>query len=548
MIIQKLKQNKKLFFVLNTFVICVPLLQGASSDEASRRNGLLHTGSLFVAGGALTGTALVGASFLEERLKLSSFFSKVPVSADVLRVAGAVTLVSTGVCGAYYWNSWRQRESKGLWIEHFKSDLARDLIPSHDWNWNYSRYSVSDVQPYCSGYERPLPPHINAIAREATRYMLLPSEHYPFMYLTSRSRAHASTTEFNKIGIPDKDLEELYVPGDPQVFFKGHYLAGVQAERFQKLHCFFRTLFHELTHIKYQHGAKVVDKIEGLGQELEAELWAVGILNIAMAPTVLDFKVKEDDEHPTDYEIRSYVSMLLLKLSDDGSGESRAKILREKFSKSVSPADESMLIELNSVLHEEVSYFVHAYKYRKRYGEPAYGLSGWSISSSSSSSGSLSNGASTTEWKLEFQECPLYRATQNADIELVDQLLADGGDRFDVQGANGNAFHAALGISCKDYSKTKAMVDRLIAAKIDVNAKNVTDETPLHLIVHNRNISADDARYTIRRLLEAGAKWNDKNMFGKTPIEAAIYYGLPDRAEAIREFVKELSPSYTIEQ
>lgn len=660
---QKLKlESKKLFFVLNILVGCTSLLQGASSDP--RRGLLFRSDDIVAAGRPLTDGALMGASSLSEQPALTNFFSKHPFLRDTLCVAGAVTLVSTGIYGAYRWNSWRQQMKKGktqypvvlyfgfqgaahpmtvgsdcfpllledksttaleeaqgpllieykpqrpavsadpvlqvqpcgstpllptvsnqggtplssmgylqrlidsslerrrkaeregiqreleserqreterkrLRIEHFKSDLAQGLVPSHAWDWDVHKYWTSDVQPYCSGYERPLPPHINAIARVAARYMQLPPEHYPFMYLTSRSRAHASSIEFNKIGIPDKEsLEELYIPGNPQLFFTGNYLADVlTVTRSQKLYHFFMTLFHELAHIKHQHAVKNedLDMIDELGQEMEADLWSVGMVYFTMTPTILDDKIEEDDQHPTDDETRKYRSLLLLKLSDSP----RAKALREKFSTNVGLADESMLTELNSLLHKEVSDLVWDYKFNKRYYRPVF-LSSPFVGSASSSTGPLST-IEPVERGFRFEKCPLYLATEDADIEKMDQLLAGGDAGLGLRNPSGNPFHAALGDFCKNPSKIKAMIDKLIAAKLDVNVKDVVHETPLHLIAKNKKISADNARYVIQRLLEAGAKWKEVNMFGRTPIEAAIYYGLPDRAEAIRRFVEELS-------
>jgi ankyrin repeat protein len=123
----------------------------------------------------------------------------------------------------------------------------------------------------------------------------------------------------------------------------------------------------------------------------------------------------------------------------------------------------------------------------------------------------------------------LYEAASRCDDEKVKSLIETGADvNKKHTSAERTPLHAAVLAECVK------VVDLLIKAKADVNAKDRRGRTPLHYAV-----KADDE--VIAKLIEAGADPNARDDRGRTPLhwavmvknneETLLYYGADPNAQ-----------------
>ncbi len=118
--------------------------------------------------------------------------------------------------------------------------------------------------------------------------------------------------------------------------------------------------------------------------------------------------------------------------------------------------------------------------------------------------------------RMEGGETPLMLAAQNANgAEAFAQLLKAGADVQCVNASNNSILHYAV------QGGNVSMVEKILAAGVDVNAKNGQGETPLFQAVGRLPEIA-------RMLLENGANPNARSNRNATPLHRAVCFDKTD--------------------
>ena len=108
--------------------------------------------------------------------------------------------------------------------------------------------------------------------------------------------------------------------------------------------------------------------------------------------------------------------------------------------------------------------------------------------------------------------------------DMVALLLQKGANPLNTNQANMNALHAAKG--------SLASIQQLIAAKADINAKNIEGYTPLMEAI---NSNSPNSGLCVKALIAAGALVNSSDGDGRTPLMLAAFYGQTESAQTLLE-------------
>lgn len=118
-----------------------------------------------------------------------------------------------------------------------------------------------------------------------------------------------------------------------------------------------------------------------------------------------------------------------------------------------------------------------------------------------------------------------HSAVKNEDINIVESILKKMPELVDVKDDRGAT---PLHLAAK-YIK-KQMIELLISKDADVNAKDITGETPLHYATFS---TLKNKKEMVELLISKGADPNAKNDRGRTVLMRAILYGSIDLVEAL---------------
>ena len=130
----------------------------------------------------------------------------------------------------------------------------------------------------------------------------------------------------------------------------------------------------------------------------------------------------------------------------------------------------------------------------------------------------LNKGANINYRKEDEQVTALDVAVLDNNINLINFLLEHGAD---VNSTTKNGYTALL-VASTPYSGNFDVVDTLIKHGADVNAKSFVEQwSPL--LLASANAFPDES--VIRRLVEAGARINDSNIYGVTPLMCIAQFG-----------------------
>ena len=114
--------------------------------------------------------------------------------------------------------------------------------------------------------------------------------------------------------------------------------------------------------------------------------------------------------------------------------------------------------------------------------------------------------------KMDHELTPLLCAAESGSIEMVD-LLVHHSANVNVKTSFGNILHH---LATQTRSLTPRMVTYFISQKVDVNATNKGNNTPLHIACMNNNTEI------AKTLLSNGANPNLINNESKKPLNYAI--------------------------
>jgi len=112
----------------------------------------------------------------------------------------------------------------------------------------------------------------------------------------------------------------------------------------------------------------------------------------------------------------------------------------------------------------------------------------------------------------EQEYTPLLIATAESHLILVELLVNNGADVNKKGIWDYTPLHIAAGLKFENIGIVKYLLDK----NANVNAKMIDNQTPLHLAVRRGNAE------TANLLLKAGAKINEPDKKGNTPLDIAI--------------------------
>lgn len=136
----------------------------------------------------------------------------------------------------------------------------------------------------------------------------------------------------------------------------------------------------------------------------------------------------------------------------------------------------------------------------------------------------IDKGANINYRREDGQVTALDTAVQLRDVELCELLLENGAD---VNSKTRNGY-AALLIASVSFLDNFEVIDTLIKHGADVNSKSSIEHwTPL-LYASGQTPPHES---TIKRLIEAGARINDSNIFGATPLMYVAQFGSDELVE-----------------
>jgi len=136
----------------------------------------------------------------------------------------------------------------------------------------------------------------------------------------------------------------------------------------------------------------------------------------------------------------------------------------------------------------------------------------------------INKGANVNHRKKKGQITPLDCAVILCKLDIVELLIGNGAD---VNSRTPNGYTPLL-IATVHWRSDPDMIDTLIRHGADVNAKSFVEQwTPLL----NASMQVPLNEPVIRRLVEAGAQINDRNVFGETPLMYAAAFGSEELVE-----------------
>jgi ankyrin repeat protein len=121
-------------------------------------------------------------------------------------------------------------------------------------------------------------------------------------------------------------------------------------------------------------------------------------------------------------------------------------------------------------------------------------------------------------------DTPLLAALSRNHVGVAELLLKHGGN-VNVHGTSGRtALHTQL-LHSYDENEESRVVRFLLEQGVDVNARDETHQTPLHILVnsHNGHHRSDHILTTARLLLEHGADVNATDEWYQTPLHTLCY-------------------------
>jgi ankyrin repeat protein len=122
---------------------------------------------------------------------------------------------------------------------------------------------------------------------------------------------------------------------------------------------------------------------------------------------------------------------------------------------------------------------------------------------------------------LEEGWTPLYWAIKYGRIEIVQMLIDAGADVNAKDDSDSTPLYVAA-----EFGKTE-IARMLIGAGVDVNMKNVIGSTPLHEAAHNGRVKI------AHMLIDAGANVNVQDGDGETPLHLAANNGSVEIAKML---------------
>jgi uncharacterized protein len=122
----------------------------------------------------------------------------------------------------------------------------------------------------------------------------------------------------------------------------------------------------------------------------------------------------------------------------------------------------------------------------------------------------------------------LYNAIMNGDLDLFDTLALQAQASEVTESEKWNYLHKAFLIPAESPSLT--MIQRLLAWGVDVNARDMYGNLPLHYAARQTTLQASE---TIRLLIEAGSDVNALNRDGRSPLRQLIVSN-PQNVAAVR--------------
>ena len=145
----------------------------------------------------------------------------------------------------------------------------------------------------------------------------------------------------------------------------------------------------------------------------------------------------------------------------------------------------------------------------------------------------LAEGQDVNEGKFSPRMTPLHFAADSGNADAVALLLEHGADvNIKFENRNGcdgwTPLHHATYIAC-----CPRCIALLVAAGADVNAKSTSDSTTPLLRVGRGSVPRQRQIACASLLIQAGARVNDANKYGDTPISAAVRKGHRELAKLL---------------